>query len=92
MRRGDWKLIEWQEDNRAELFNLAADLGEQTNLASKEPQRVAQLRAELHTWQQQVGAKFPIPNPTYDPAKPSGRFAARPASNAPVPQAKQKSP
>jgi arylsulfatase A-like enzyme len=77
IRRGDWKLIEWAEENRPELFNLAQDLGEQTNLADKEPQRVAQLRAELHAWQKQVGAKFPIPNPNYDPARPSGRAAKR---------------
>ena len=77
VRRGDWKLIEWAEENRAELFNLAQDIGEQTNLAEKEPQRVAQLRAELHAWQKQVGAKFPIPNHTYDPAKPSGRATKR---------------
>ncbi len=77
VRRGDWKLIEWQEDNRSELFNLAQDIGEQSDLAAKEPQRVAQLRDELHAWQTHVGAKFPIPNPTYDPAKPSGRFASK---------------
>ncbi len=77
VRRGDWKLIEWQEDGRAELFNLAMDLGEQNNLAAKEPQRVAQLRAELATWQKQVGAKFPITNPNFDPAKPDGRAAKR---------------
>ena len=77
IRRGDWKLIEWQEDGRAELFNLAADLGEQHNLAAKEPQRVAQLRAELAAWQKQVGAKFPAPNPNSDPAKPDGRAAKR---------------
>jgi arylsulfatase A-like enzyme len=80
VRRGDWKLIEWQEDHRVELFHLAQDPGEQTNLATTEPQRVAQLREELHAWQQQVGARFPIPNPTYDPAKPSGRSATRPAN------------
>ena len=90
VRRGDWKLIEWPEDNRAELFNLATDLGEQTDLAAKEPQRVAQLRAELAGWQKQVGAKFPIPNPNYDPAKPSGRFSARPGANATAPKAKKK--
>ncbi len=78
IRRGDWKLIEWLEDGRAELFNLAQDLGEKNDLASKEPQRVAQLRAELQAWQKQVGAKFPIANPNYDPAKPSGRAANRP--------------
>ncbi len=78
IRRGDWKLIEWQEDGRAELFNLSQDLGEKNDLAAKEPQRVAKLRDELHAWQKQVGAKFPIPNPDYDPAKPSGRSAPRP--------------
>lgn len=89
VRRGDWKLIEWQEDDRAELFNLAADLGEKADLAAKEPQRVAQLRAELHEWQKQVGAKFPMPNPNYDPAKRSGRYAARPAGNAVAPKSKK---
>jgi arylsulfatase A-like enzyme len=77
VRRGDWKLIEWQEDSRAELFNLASDPGEQTNLATKEPARLAQLRSELAEWQEQVGAKFPTPNPHYDPAKPDGRAAKR---------------
>ena len=60
-----------------ELFNLAADLGEKTDLAAREPARVDRLRAELHAWQREVGAKFPIPNPTYDSAKPSGRRADR---------------
>lgn len=77
VRRGDWKLIEWQENGRVELFNLAQDIGEQTNLAEKEPQRVAGLRAELAAWQKQVGAKFPTPNPDYDATKPSGRAAQR---------------
>lgn len=77
IRRGDWKLIEWAEDNRAELFNLAQDLGEKTNLAAQEPKRAAQLRAELVAWQKQVGAMFSTPNLNYDPAKPSGRAAER---------------
>jgi arylsulfatase A-like enzyme len=77
VRRGDWKLIEWAENNRTELFNLAKDIGEQTNLADKEPQRVAGLRAELAAWRKQVGAKLPIPNPDFNPAKPNGRAAKR---------------
>ena len=77
VRRGDWKLIEWTEGNRAELFNLARDIGEKTDLADKEPQRVAKLRAELAAWQKDVGAKFPIPNPSFNPAKPNGRAAKR---------------
>ncbi len=77
IRRGDWKLIEWQEDNRVELFNLAHDLGEKTDLTAREPARVAQLTKELRNWQQQVGAKFPIANPTYDSTKPGGRASER---------------
>lgn len=78
IRRGDWKLIEWLDDGRTELFNLAQDLGERTDLAAKEVQHVAALRAELRAWQKDVGAKFPIPNPVYDPAKPDGRAANSP--------------
>lgn len=77
VRRGDWKLIEWAEDNRTELFNLAQDIGEQTNLVEKEPQRAAELRAELAAWQKEVGTRFATRNPNYDPAKPSGRAAKR---------------
>jgi len=85
VRRGDWKLIEWLEDQRIELFNLAADLGEQSDLAPTEPARAAALRDELHRWQRQVDAKFPTPNANFDPGKPNGRFAARQPT---APQAK----
>jgi arylsulfatase A-like enzyme len=77
IRRGDWKLIEWLEDGRVELFNLAQDIGEQHDLATDEPQRVAELLQDLHAWQSEVGAKFPIDNPAYDPDKPSGRESKR---------------
>ncbi|MEQ1859214.1 MAG: sulfatase [Chthoniobacteraceae bacterium] len=80
IRRGDWKLIEWFEDHRVELFNLASDTGEKTDLAAREPERVKALRAELHAWQKDVGAKFPTTNPGFDPAKPSARAAKRPAN------------
>jgi len=77
IRRGDWKLIEWFEDNRTELFNLKNDLSEQKDLAAQEPERVKQLHNELQAWQKQVGAKLPTPNPNYNPSKPSGRAATR---------------
>ncbi|HMO63878.1 MAG TPA: sulfatase, partial [Verrucomicrobiota bacterium] len=85
VRRGDWKLIEWLEDSRVELFNLALDPGETTDLAEKEPRRVAQLRAELRAWPGQVGAKFPVANPNYDSTKPGGRAANRPVIGASTP-------
>jgi arylsulfatase A-like enzyme len=82
IRRGPWKLIHWMEVDRAELFDLSKDIGEQTDLAEKEPQRVAELRAELAAWQKQVGAKFPIPNPDYDSTKSNARAANRNPKNA----------
>lgn len=79
IRRGAYKLIEWLEDGRVELFHVTQDVGEQTDLAASEPDRVARLRDELHAWQKQVGAQLPIPNPAYDATKPNGRAANRPA-------------
>jgi arylsulfatase A-like enzyme len=82
VRRGPWKLIQWFEGDRMELFHLGNDLAETTDLATREPARVAALKAELAAWQRDVGAKFPIPNTTYDPAKPSGRASVRPTAKA----------
>jgi arylsulfatase A-like enzyme len=80
VRRGDWKLIEWFEDSRVELYDVRRDVGEQRDLAADEPERVEQLRGELKRWQQSVGAKLPSPNPTFDPEKPDGRAARRPTT------------
>ena len=50
VRKGDWKLIQWYEDGRQELFNLADDLGEAKNLADAHPQQVAVLAELLDEW------------------------------------------
>jgi arylsulfatase A-like enzyme len=65
VRDGDWKLIEFFEDGRTELYNLQSDLSEQRDLAESESDRAAAMRAQLQTWQKSVGAKFPTPNPKY---------------------------
>ncbi len=77
LRRGDWKLVEWLEDGRTELFRLSDDLSESHDLSSREPRRVKSLKSELHAWQRSVGARFPEPNPVYTPVKPDGRVAVR---------------
>lgn len=90
IRRGNWKLIEWFEDSKLELFNVTADPSETKNLADAEPERVRQLRGELHAWQQDLGARFPTTNADFDPMKPSGRAAGRPAANPPKSRARAK--
>lgn len=72
VRAGDWKLLEYFEDGRTELYNLAADPGEERDLASFEPARAAELRTRLARWRAEVGAKMPAVNPTPRPARKSG--------------------
>lgn len=65
VRSGDWKLLEYFEDNRVELYNLRQDPSEQTDLAAAEPARARELRARLEAWRQSVGARLPVKNPDY---------------------------
>ena len=60
------KLILYHEDNRAELYDIRADVGEQTDLATDRPDRAAELRARLETWLGSVNATMPTPDPTFD--------------------------
>ena len=67
VRAGDWKLIEFFEDGRLELYNLKDDLGEQHNLAAEQPGKTAELHRMLTDWRQAVGARLPKPNPNRNP-------------------------
>lgn len=69
VRQGDWKLIEFYEDNRVELYNLRDDQAETRNLATTLPDKASELRRTLHAWRQQTGAQMPMPNPRHDPAR-----------------------
>ena len=68
VREGDWKLIEFYENGRWELYNLKDDIGETNNLAAKEPQRAAQLGRKLDDWRISVKAQMMLPNPNYSAA------------------------
>jgi len=64
-REGDWKLIEQYEDGSLELYNLAKDPSETTDLAAAEPNRVAALRGKLEAWRRSVGAVVMKANPNF---------------------------
>ncbi|HEU0119877.1 MAG TPA: sulfatase/phosphatase domain-containing protein, partial [Bryobacteraceae bacterium] len=63
VRSGDWKLLEYYEDGRRELFHLRDDLGEKIDRAAGEPERVRELAAKLAAWREAVGARMPVKNP-----------------------------
>lgn len=62
IRSGDWKLIEWFENGKLELYNLKNDIGEQLDLAASEPEKTKELHQQLIAWRQRVGAPLPGPN------------------------------
>jgi hypothetical protein len=72
IRAGDWKLVEFYENHRRELFDLKADPGESRNLAEARPDIVKQLADKLAAWRTAVGAKMPKPNPDFMP-NPQGK-------------------
>jgi arylsulfatase A-like enzyme len=69
IRLGEWKLMEFFEDGRLELYNLKDDLGETHNLAELQPEKARDLREKLVTWRMSVGAKLPGPNTEPNDAK-----------------------
>jgi len=68
IRSGNWKLIEFFEDGKLELYNLKEDIGEKNNLADLMPDKVKELHQMLVSWRQQTNAPVPTElNPEYDP-------------------------
>jgi arylsulfatase A-like enzyme len=67
VRAGDYKLIEFYEDNRLELYNIKQDIREKNNLAGNMPHKAAELHEMLVDWRKEVDAKMPTLNPDYKP-------------------------
>lgn len=63
VRQGDWKLLEYFEDGRLELFNLRDDLSESENRAERHAEKARELQRRLAAWREAVGAQLPEPNP-----------------------------
>jgi arylsulfatase A-like enzyme len=61
VRKGDYKLVRWYEDGTEELFNLADDLAETTDLADRQKPKRRELSADLDRWLKSVKAKMPVP-------------------------------
>ncbi len=66
--QGDYKLINYYEYERFELFNVKEDISEQHDLSEVHPDIAEALLAELEKWVEEVEAPVPnIPNHLFDP-------------------------
>lgn len=64
--KDSWKLHEYFEDGRVELYNLDTDIGERKNLKQLYPERAEAMHRQLIQWRQRT--KAPVPrqqNPEY---------------------------
>ena len=59
IRKGKWKLIQFLNDGKVELYNLEEDLKESQNLIDKNPEKGSELLVELVTWRK--NNKVPLP-------------------------------
>jgi len=66
VRFGDYKLLEYFENNTVQMFNLREDIGEQNDISQTEPEIRERLRELLHSWREDVNAQMPQQNPNYD--------------------------
>ena len=73
VRQGDWKLIEFFEDGKVELYNLKDDISETNDLSKAKPEKTKELHRTLVEWRKSVNAPVPTEkNPQYNPdAKPA---------------------
>ncbi|MBX3451649.1 MAG: sulfatase [Planctomycetaceae bacterium] len=62
IQSGHWKLMEFLEDGRLELYDLATDIGETNNLAKTMPEKTAELHGRLVAWREAIGAPLPTKN------------------------------
>jgi arylsulfatase A-like enzyme len=59
IRARDWKLLEFFEDGRLELYNLKDDLSQKADLAKSQPEKTKELHDKLVAWRASVNAPMP---------------------------------
>ncbi len=79
IRQGEFKLIEFFDTGKSELYNLKEDLSERNDLAKQMPEKAEELRGKLARWRADVGAVIPASAPA---TAPDGRGRAARRSGA----------
>ncbi|MGI9472475.1 MAG: sulfatase-like hydrolase/transferase [Rubripirellula sp.] len=68
---GDLKLMKFYETSQLVLFNIRSDISERNDLAKQDSAQVAELDARLVKYLKDIGAQMAVPNPSFDPNRPS---------------------
>ncbi len=58
IRAGDYKLIEFYDTGKCELYHLGDDPGERRELTATMPGKVSELRKRLANWRKETGARM----------------------------------
>ena len=82
VRHGDWKLLVGRGGSgKPELYNLTEDIGENTDLAARSPEKLKELQTVYDTWNaEQADPLTPMENP--DPAAAAKKAARKKAAAA----------
>ena len=68
IRKGDWKLMQFFESGKLELYNIKQDIGEKSDLYASHPEKADELLKELKKWQAETQAIIPsVLNPDFNP-------------------------
>ena len=57
---GDYKLLNWYDDDSVELYNLSTDPSETQDLAAQKPELAERLKGKFKKWLDKVDANMPI--------------------------------
>ena len=68
MRKNNWKIIHYWEDNHQELYDLSADLGETNDVSAKNPEKTQEMKKELMNWLKSMDTQYAEEDPLWDEA------------------------
>jgi arylsulfatase A-like enzyme len=92
IRVGDYKLLEFFEDGRLELYNAREDVGQQHDLAKEKPGQVRQMHDKLLAWRTEVKAPMPMPRTGSYDRKSAGKSKTDAGAKKERRRAKTKNP
>lgn len=69
VRDGDWLMVEFYDEEKAELYDLRSDISEKNDVSAQHSERVTLLRTALDAWRKDNRVQYNTPNPGFDPGK-----------------------